>query len=44
MQGFLGEPTNYDARPPFSRRIQEKLIPSQFRMPQVESYDGTIDP
>jgi len=43
MQGFPRKPLGYDARPPFSREIQEKLIPSQFCMPQVDLYDGTID-
>ena len=34
---------NYDTRPPFSKRIMEETILRQFKIPQVEPYDGTID-
>ena len=30
--------------PPFSQKIMQELIPSNFKLPQFESYEGTSDP
>jgi len=44
MQSCPTDPVGYNAQPPFSREIQEEPIPSRFRMPHVDPYDGTTDP
>ena len=30
--------------PPFSQMIMQELIPPNFKLPQFESYEGTLDP
>ena len=30
--------------PPFSQMIMQELIPPNFKLPQFESYNGTLDP
>ncbi|RRT64455.1 hypothetical protein B296_00013167, partial [Ensete ventricosum] len=35
---------NSKHRSPFAPEIQDKLIPTSFRLPALESYDGSLDP
>ena len=41
-------PPTYDedicTDPPFSQMIMQELMPPNFKLPQFESYDGTLDP
>lgn len=34
----------FNTNPPFTKKIMEELVPLWFKMPQLDSYDGTSDP
>ena len=48
IEGLCHAPTAYGEDiytvPPFSQMIMQKPIPSNFKLPQFESYDETSDP
>ena len=44
LQNKEHEPTDRSRSPPLTHRITEEVIPSRFRIPQIDPYDGISDP
>ena len=35
---------DFNVAPAFTSKIMEQVVPPQFKMPQIELYDGSSDP